>query len=80
MLLMLLVLFLTDVAQVALLQRPLTDDVDHDGRAKAVQLLSQVSSYPGHDQLLQHGEREGAFVTVLGQHTIDDDDDDDVLK
>jgi hypothetical protein len=28
--------------QVALLKRPLTDDMDHEGRAKAVQLLSTV--------------------------------------
>lgn len=30
--------------QVGLLQRPLTDDVDHEGRAKAVQLLAQVGA------------------------------------
>lgn len=30
------------VQQVGLLQRPLTDDMDHEGRARAVQLLSQV--------------------------------------
>jgi hypothetical protein len=33
---------LVGCTQVGLLQRPLTDDMDHEGRAKAVQLLSQV--------------------------------------